>query len=348
MKKYVKTLFFATLALTISCVEKGHGGNNPPEPLIPEISIELGEITESSISFNLTAKHAISKEYAVTTSDQDPIKYITIEAENTESIIVDKLHYNTSYTIYARSINSDGQSSTLAKETIFTKNIQLSDKKYKKKLLIMKFTGTWCPYCPNMTELLDIALKEYPTDIELIAIHVNDDLEIDAQADLDKGFNVSAYPHGVVDYREQFKHTEQQKLGRAIETSLDDYTASVGIGIESKLTSGEIKIDINLEFNEEGDYKIVCALLENGIKRSGVGSVTGVYDDVLRNMTTDPFGDSIFASTNILSYSVVPEQDWNLDSMRVLVYVLKDYGADYYVNNCISATLGSTIGITYE
>ena len=38
-------------------------------------------------------------------------------------------------------------------------------------VLVLKFTGTWCTYCPNMTAALETVEEAYPGRMIIMAMH---------------------------------------------------------------------------------------------------------------------------------------------------------------------------------
>ncbi len=341
-------IVFAVFLLVVYSCEKGEnnvGGVTPPTPpLTPEIEIALVGSTENSISFSLSSRNAVGMEYRVSTKGEaSEEEFIMTNDPKNELIIISELKHSTAYTIDAQSFNEEGEFSKLHQLDIPTKGITLSENKFHKKAIVVKFTGTWCKFCPDMTDLLNILKDEYPNDVEYMAIHSGDILEIEKGRSIQNSLGVVSLPAGIMDYRDVFSISDISTLGNAIETSLNDYPANVGIAIDSKVEDSNINISVKTEFNEDGDYKVVCALLEDGIELPGIGSKDGIYDDVLRYMFTDHLGDELSITTKQTNFSVAVDSLWKIENMKVLVYVLKSYGSEFYSSNAISCEIGGSV-----
>lgn len=217
--------------------------------------------------------------------------------------------------------------------------------KFRKKILLHKFTGAWCGFCPAFTTVLDEVDRDYPNQMEVISVHIantsagqsSDYLATLAGNQLDQIVNPAGYPAAWVDHREQIS-TKYQSVVNTLIKSQAEYPAVCGIKITTKVDGKNITADAEVIFDEDGGkYKICAVLLENDIKYEGqCTEPTGIYHHVLRQYATAVTGKDIGEQNKGSykeSFSFKAADSWNLDNCYVLVYVLKNYGNNYYVNN---------------
>ena len=65
---------------------------------------------------------------------------------------------------------------------------------YQANVLVEDYTGTWCGWCPRVSEAIRL-LKLESDKISVVAIHVGDNMEIAAANTLTSTFGVNSYPH---------------------------------------------------------------------------------------------------------------------------------------------------------
>lgn len=77
-------------------------------------------------------------------------------------------------------------------------------KEFWHKSLGMRFTATWCGYCPNLAKGFSKAVSQYPDKIELLNLHpTSSNLGFSGTSALANIFKVTGYPTGMIDYRKQ-------------------------------------------------------------------------------------------------------------------------------------------------
>ena len=66
--------------------------------------------------------------------------------------------------------------------------------------LIMRFTATWCGYCPMMAESVEKTLEKRPGKFEALSVHGSDsELATSASLALEGHYPIAGYPTGIVD-----------------------------------------------------------------------------------------------------------------------------------------------------
>ena len=238
-----------------------------------------------------------------------------------------------------------------------------ANKVFWHKSLGMRFTATWCGYCPNLATSFAKATSQYPNKIEMLNLHpTSSNLGFSGTTMMENIFRITGYPTGIIDYRSLIEnytsndYTAKLIVNAAKETE-SKYPTKTGISFTSSVSDSKLDLKIKLYIKEKGDYKVTAVLLEDNIIGYQNGGVAGYnHSSIARVAFTDITGEAFSTTadnkTAEKSYSVTIPNSYNKDNLRILVYVLKQYGSqpiirtanygDYYVDNATSAPLGMT------
>lgn len=241
------------------------------------------------------------------------------------------------------------------------------DRPFHHKSLMMRFTATWCGWCPLMAKAVDLALQQRPGKLEAVNVHGgSSDYEFRDVNALANQYKVSGYPTGYVDGRREvvnysdYTTTASNIMSYMAETEAK-YPVSSAIGFTSSLSGRNLSLDMNLFLKEAADYKVTVLLLENGLVGYQADNNEGTHydyhhDRVARVSVTNVLGDAFSTREDFerkdLHYSASIPDAYKLENMVVLVYVQRAYGAlpvvgtnygGYFVDNAVSAAIGSTV-----
>ena len=238
--------------------------------------------------------------------------------------------------------------------------------------LAMRFTATWCGWCPRMNNSVHEAMALYPGKIQHVALHGGgSDLEFSKVAPLEGLYGVNGYPTGVVDGRVLIDNAvvsvASARIVNAAKETESLYGTNTGIAIQTTLSGRTATVDVDVYARKAGSYKLTVLLVEDGILHSQEDYEAGAHDkyihnDVARMALTDVLGDSFTVAAD---YSVETFHfTANIPSayvpmgMRALVYVQAAYGSqpivrsgnygDYYVDNCATVNLGDELKLALE
>lgn len=230
--------------------------------------------------------------------------------------------------------------------SVTSKSVTISVERFRRKVLVHKFTATWCGYCPAYTKVLDKLSEEMPDRITVIAVHGGDDFSILDGSTLESVAGVEGYPTAWVDCREKCS-TNEAATKKAIEKSIFEFPAVCGISLETSVSDRDINVKANIEFAEDGEYKICAALIEDEIHFDGTCTEpTKTYHHVLRQYATEVMGDDLGAQkagTIEKTFGFKAAKSWNMDNLKVVVYVMKKYGNTYSVNNVEVSPAGGSV-----
>lgn len=242
-------------------------------------------------------------------------------------------------------------------------------KEFWHKSLGMKFTATWCGYCPNLATSFAKAISQYPNKIEMLNLHpTSSNLGFSGTSKLENIFRITGYPTGMIDYRNSIaNYTSNDYTARLIVNAAkgteSNYPTKTGISFTSSVSGSKLNLNVKLYIKEKGDYKVTAVLLEDNI----IGYQNGGGDNynhssIARVAITDITGDAVSTSednkTVSKNYTATIPSSCDKNNLRVLVYVLRQYGSqtiirtadygDYYVDNAISAAVGTTQDLVFS
>ena len=234
--------------------------------------------------------------------------------------------------------------------------------------LAMRFTATWCGYCPYMGTAFDSAKSEMAGALELVSLHGSEsNYEFSGTSTLANRFRISGFPSGIVDSRASIPNysstsvTASAVVAVAQETQ-QAYPAKTGIALGSTLDGSTLTVDLSLYVREADSYKVTVLLLEDGIVgyQSG-GSNNYQHNDVARLALTSISGDTVRISEDnqiwTKTFTADIKSSWKAENLEILVYVEKPYGdqskvsevdgaeyrnyGDTYIDNCRVVKVGT-------
>lgn len=244
-----------------------------------------------------------------------------------------------------------------------------SSKEFWHKSLGMRFTATWCGYCPMMATSFASAISQYPNRIELLNLHpTSSNLGFNGTSKLENIFKITSFPTGMIDYRSSIANYSNSNyttkvILNAVKETESNYPVKTGISFSSSVSGNTLNLNVKLYIKEKGDYKVTAVLLEDNIigYQNGGGNSYN-HSGIARVAFTDITGDEVSTSednkTVSKNYTATIPSSCDKNNLRVLVYVLRQYGSqtiirtadygDYYVDNAISAAVGTTQDLVFS
>ena len=234
--------------------------------------------------------------------------------------------------------------------------------------LLMKFTATWCGYCPMMADAAHLYRSQYPGTLEVVNIHAGGSKLYSSGFDtLISTFNSGgSYPHGMVDQRRDLENYYPEDganmLKRFVDEQEENYPTVSAMGYTSSFSGNTLDINLKMYLKEADNYKVTVIVTESGIVGFQADNFDGDTDtynheDVARIAVTDPLGEDFSTSkeNTIVSrrYSVSVPTAYVKDNLKILVYIQRAYGSktiirsgaysDYYVDNCAVGKAGGKL-----
>lgn len=239
---------------------------------------------------------------------------------------------------------------------------QWANKEFWHKSLGLRFTATWCVFCPMMANAFAKAEKLYPNKIETFNLHARSSTYFfEETPNFEILLKCFSYPTANIDFRWQVDNQTRSDdtaglLVNAVKETEWYYPTKSGISFSSSVSGNELKLNVKLYLKERGDYKLAAFLLEDGLigYQEGTGGLIE-HNSIARLAISDAEGDAFSTPedkmTVLKNYTAVIPDKCDKKNLRVLVYVFRKYGTktiirtadygEYYVDNATSAALGS-------
>lgn len=235
----------------------------------------------------------------------------------------------------------------------------------------MRFTATWCGYCPMMNTAFQM-VKEEVGDKFLYACFyaTSGNYGFADMGVLEAQYAVDGYPTGIVDGRRIIGNMQQisataANIISAIEETEANYPTATGVEFSSALSGSTLSVNLDLFAHVADDYKLTVLVLENGIVGHQTDYNDGdhedfVHDKVVRQALTSVSGDAVTMAEGdekSFTFSTEIPSGWNKSNLEILVYVQRPFGSqnriqsgnygDYYVDNARSAAVGTTAELEF-
>lgn len=212
---------------------------------------------------------------------------------------------------------------------------------FSRKVLGMRFTATWCGYCPYMDEAFHSA-AEQSQDFIYVTFHASSGypLYFKDSEPLVSAYHIDGYPTGVLGGWKTINNstntsTTTKSILNAINSFNSKFPVSAAVSASATLNGGTISVDASVAAPVTDDLKIVALVLESGIVKAQAyyptsgGSKTlndFVHDYVARKTLTGSILGDAFTGGKQFHWETSLDSSWNKDNLSVLVWLYKDYG----------------------
>ena len=249
------------------------------------------------------------------------------------------------------------QAFTLTQRPVGTEGEDWLHEEFVHRSLAMRFTATWCGYCPEMGSAFQSAKAQLGDALVLVNLHSADSkYEFSGTSNLAGKFGISNLPTGVVDARASVPNYSPASITTSVVTEVaketqEAYPVKTGIACKSVLDGTSLTVDLSVYFKEADNYKVTVLLLEDGIigYQNGGGS-NYRHDDVARLALTSISGESVNAAEDGTiwnkTYTATIKSSWKAENLELLIYVDKPYGDQGKAKGVANAIYGN-YGTTY-
>lgn len=245
---------------------------------------------------------------------------------------------------------------------------------FKRRVLLIQFTGTGCGYCPSMTTTLrqimsDTTSQKYNEKVVLAAAHRfnQDDPAYLEGAALDDAMGITSFPQVAVDMHTRTTYYNYGSVAGMLNSALSRVEAKAGIAAVSEWDeqTRTISITATVKAAQTEEFRIGAWLLEDGIygRQSNYTSEQGdfnVHDCCIRladsKVTSTDFsghllGEIEAGKTANHSFSLEVKSGWNIDNCRLVLFVTAPETRNgrkyFYVNNVVEMPVAGKIDYEY-
>lgn len=238
---------------------------------------------------------------------------------------------------------------------------------FRHQSLLMRFTATWCGWCPLMNNSVKKAQETYPGKIQHLAIHgTGSSLLFPSANILMNLYDIAGFPTGILDGRIEIENDEipitSSKIVAAARETENKYGTVSGARIRSSVEGNQLKIDMRLFLKASGLFKVTVFVVEDGIDATQKDYIDGdhksyIHDNVARLAVTPVLGEEftqkIKNKTHDFNWTATLDDNWSKENLRILAYVQTKFGerkkistadyGDFYVDNCFTVKAGENL-----
>lgn len=207
---------------------------------------------------------------------------------------------------------------------------------FLRRSLAIRFTATWCGYCPTMAASIDMAIESCPERIIPFTLHAtNSDggLAYSGTNNFASLYSIEGYPTGIMNGYAQIENypssTASKMFVDVAEEAASKLPSKTNIGGFVSVSGGNITVSGSVAIKEAGDYAISVFILEDDIiYNQASGGSDYQHNYVVRKDMAGIYGTEFSASAN--SYhefnftAPVPSNVKNESNLHVVIYVTYD------------------------
>lgn len=348
-------------------------------------SIDGGQTEFSGVAnavINLHCSEGIEIEVS---SDSDWITGSVLNMETESSNIggtdVKSEYYPASLVVsFANNVNEEDRSAKVTlKYGDITTDVTVHQifRTYYRRSLALRFTATWCQWCPSMGEAVDMAIEETGDRIVPFNCHPTtsgDGLGWSGTSVLLDRYNPDEeFPMGIFNSYARISNassaskTSEAYVGLSDE-AVSEVKATTCISAESNITAGNLEVNVNILTGADHEYKVGVFVLENNVVAFQTnGGDDYVHNHVVRQNITAVEGDQFESKAGEISTLRFSEplssSIKSIDNAYLVIYVTyagsvstnsvdksnvtyEDYGL--VVDNAVTLPLRGSVEFQYE
>ena len=233
---------------------------------------------------------------------------------------------------------------------------------FHKNVAIYRLTGTWCQYCPYMTEAL-ANVDDYTKDHSIVfEFHNADEFSVQYNSSMDMaamllsrfGTSDDGYPYCIYSLAEGSGKRTVNDIQRLVKNQLAAAPARTGIKATSTVENGKVSINATVKASATGKYDMGVAILKDRCKPTSGSAYEEVYNDVVISisgnfyaMSTDAF--ELSAGDEISIDKVCEHPDITPGSTcKVVLFTLTESGGKVVIDNAVSFKVGEDVDYRYN
>ena len=246
------------------------------------------------------------------------------------------------------------------------------------RILGLRFTATWCQYCPTMDANFRYAREQLGDGFEYVCIYEpGGNYGFSGSNELQAVYQIASWPSGIIDGRFRLENYSNAAYALSLIQAADAetvkyYPTATAIGVSSTLSGRNLTVNVDVKAQYDEDYKLTVLLVENDIIGSqkkydyDTGTVTTITDfnhsRVARMSLTAATGDTVSCpadgSKKTFTYTASIPSGYKTENMEVVAYIQRNYNdrpalqsgnyGDWYVDNCRAAALGATAALEVQ
>ena len=232
--------------------------------------------------------------------------------------------------------------------------------RFHKNVAIYRLTGTWCQYCPYMTEALnnrDAYTKDHSIVMEFhnadeFAVSMGMNMDLAAYLLSRYGTKDDGYPYCIYSITEGSGKRTVNDIKRLVKNRLVEHPAHTGIKATSSLDGDKFTVNATVMASADGSYDLGMAILKDNCYPSG-----SAYEDVYHDVVLTISGNFYAMSTDTFSLKAdaekTLEKTWESNKLdtkncRVVLFTLREVDGKVIIDNAVDFKVGDSVDYRYN
>lgn len=233
---------------------------------------------------------------------------------------------------------------------------------FHKNVAIYRLTGTWCQYCPYMTEALS-NVDDYTKDHSIVLeFHNNDEFSVPYNSAMDMaamllsryGTSDDGYPYCIYSLGEGSGKRTVNDIQRFVKNQMTAAPARTGIKAESVVENGKVTVNATVKASAAGKYDLGVAILKDNCRPTSSDAYEEVYNDVVTMISGNFYAMSsgafeLEAGGEMNIAKVCEHADiMQGGKCKVVLFTLTESGGKTIVDNAVSFKVGDSVDYRYN
>lgn len=235
---------------------------------------------------------------------------------------------------------------------------------FHKNVAIYRLTGTWCQYCPSMTEALE-NVDEYTKDHSIVMeFHNADEYSVPYNSTMDLasfilgrfGTEDDGYPYCVYSISEGSGKRTVNDIQRFVKNRLFEDAARTGIKASSEVRDGVLTVNAVVKASMAGKYDLGMAVLKDNCIPTSAEAYEDVYNDVVLGISGNFYAMSSDGSFSLEAGAEKDiEKTWESDVLksavsdcRVVLFTLVERDGKVIIDNTVTFGVGESVDYRYN
>lgn len=236
---------------------------------------------------------------------------------------------------------------------------------FHKNVAIYRLTGTWCQYCPTMTDALNKINKSSKDHSIILEFHNVDEFSITNSgkdiagmllARFSKNGQEAGLPFCIYSLDNGTEDRTVMEIQEHIKKQLYDNPARTGIKATSSVSNGTITVNATVKASVAGKYDLAMAILEDNCRPASAEAYESVYNDVVRSISGNYYAmasDSAFnleadGEKEIAKTYSFDSANTNVQNLSIVLMTLREAGNKVLIDNAIEFKVGENLDYKYN
>lgn len=367
------SLLSAAVMLFASCEGPVDTPDTPDTPDVPDQPVTEGKLTLDVDKLIIQSNGADASTFIVKFNDQVLTEDVVIfDGNNKPMDLGSSFKFTTAeageftfYANYKTFISNTVTITAVPTEVPQTPaDPQPSNTSFVRRVLITKFTGEQCQYCPNATASLHKFFDEHELAPYAVKAEAHTFSSDDPAYFGDSFYAVNSFPTLCVDWAVLTSNVDYNSLSSVVTDRFEAEEAKAGIAVNSKCSDGAVTLKVCVKAAETGNYRVGAWLVEDNIKGQQKGAPAGAenawyheFDDCIR--IADSKSGTSYAGVKLGAieagktaekmFTWTLKDSWKVENLKLCIFVSvpDESGRSYVVNNVINAPINGETPFEY-